>query len=114
MNIIKGKKCLFLTSWPNGHLEQVQVLGFHKDNYKYIYITREGGGTDTTTSDFLFEYLKEQMEVMHMKYKCTHKNFTKKMSCKWYFAGICLLKKHEHNEDICRWEKKSPHKENNK
>ena len=56
MNIFKGKKLLFLTSWPNGILEKVEVLGFWKDNANRIYITREKGGSDTTIKDFLFEY----------------------------------------------------------
>ena len=46
-----------------------------------------------------------------MKHKCTHKDFRKRMSCNWYFAGICRLKKIKHNEDVCKWEKKQSNEE---
>lgn len=46
---------LFLTSWPNGDLIPVQTLGKHPTIKDGIYIKYPDGGTDTTTSDFLFD-----------------------------------------------------------
>jgi len=50
-------KKLFLTSWPYGRLRLVDVLGENKMISEGIYIKYlDGkGGTDTTTSDFLFD-----------------------------------------------------------
>jgi len=50
-------KKLFLTSWPYGRLRLVDVLGENKRISEGIYIKYlDGkGGTDTTTSDFLFD-----------------------------------------------------------
>lgn len=50
---------LFLTSWPNGTLRPVEVLEERKDQKGYFYIRyiegRRAGGTDTTSSEFLYD-----------------------------------------------------------
>jgi hypothetical protein len=50
---------LFLTSWPNGELRLVEILGNHKTMKGGIYIRyidgKKPGGTDTTKSEFLFD-----------------------------------------------------------
>lgn len=59
MNIYVGKKVLFLTSIPSGELEEVKILGI-KGNDRY-YITRAKGGSDSTSSDFLFDLPKNKL-----------------------------------------------------
>ena len=53
---------LFLTSFPYGDLRQVEVIGPSKHRSDGIYIRyidgARAGGTDTTTSDFLFDIPK--------------------------------------------------------
>jgi len=51
------KTKLFLTSWPHGKLRPVEILGPHRTMKNGIYIRYlDGkGGTDTTTSNFLFD-----------------------------------------------------------
>ena len=46
---------LFLTSWPYGVIRIVEILGDSPYITGGIYIRYEHGGTDTTTSEFLFD-----------------------------------------------------------
>ena len=46
---------LFLTSWPNGRLKLVEIIGEHPSIKDGINIRYVSGGTDTTTGDFLFD-----------------------------------------------------------
>jgi hypothetical protein len=50
---MKGQK-LFLTSWPHGKLVHVEVIERNPAINNGWYIRYATGGTDTTTSDFLF------------------------------------------------------------
>lgn len=57
MKIENGKKMLFLESWPHGSLIPVTILGENtvsSRRNKAYYIQKPCGGSDTTTSDFLF------------------------------------------------------------
>jgi len=46
---------LFLTSWPNGSLKLVEIIGDHPSIKNGFYIRYATGGTDTTTGHFLFD-----------------------------------------------------------
>jgi len=50
---------IFLTSWPHGTLRPVEVIKEKEGQKGYFYIRylegRRKGGTDTTTSEFLFD-----------------------------------------------------------
>lgn len=48
---------LFLTSWPYGQLKVVDVIKKKHESISdnHYYIRYENGGTDTTTTDFLFD-----------------------------------------------------------
>ena len=46
---------IWITSWPHGRAEVVEVIEERKDKKGYFYIRKESGGTDTTRSDFLFD-----------------------------------------------------------
>ena len=52
---MRGQK-LFLTSWPSGKLVHVEVIKRRLDVKNGWYIRYATGGTDTTTSDFLFDF----------------------------------------------------------
>ena len=54
-NYEQAKIKLFLTSWPNGELKLVEILGNHPTIKNGIYIRYASGGTDTTTDAFLFD-----------------------------------------------------------
>jgi len=55
-----SERKLFLSSWPYGRLRYVDTLGRNPNINQGIYIRYlDTGGTDTTTSDFLFD-LPEQ------------------------------------------------------
>ena len=57
MNIKTGKKMLWLTSWPHGKLIPVHIIGKNTSMGKGSwYIGKPNRGTDTTTTDFLFDY----------------------------------------------------------
>lgn len=49
------EKKLFLSSWPNGSLSLVEILGQNKNIEGGIYIRYQHGGTDTTRDKFLFD-----------------------------------------------------------
>lgn len=46
---------LWITSWPYGKAMIVEVIEARKDMNNCFYIRKPGGGTDTTSSDFLFD-----------------------------------------------------------
>ena len=46
---------LFLTSWPNGSLKLVEIIGDHPDIKNVFYIRYAAGGTDTASGHFLFD-----------------------------------------------------------
>lgn len=57
---------IFLTSFPYGELQQVEVLGQNKTISGGLYIRYidgpRSGGTDTTTEEFLFDMPKSLVE----------------------------------------------------
>lgn len=56
-------KMIWITGFPTGTAEIVEVIEERKDlsliHEKYYYIRKSNGGTDTTTSHFLFDIPKE-------------------------------------------------------
>ena len=54
-----SNKKLFLTSWPSGRLILVDVIEPVKDRNNCFYIRYPNGGTDTTSTKFLFDAPKE-------------------------------------------------------
>lgn len=55
MSIEAGKKMIFITSWPFGKAILVEILGGSPHKEDGFYIRKPNGGSDTTTSDFLFD-----------------------------------------------------------
>ena len=57
MNIKKefpiGEKFLFVHSFPASFVSIVEILGYGDDD-KHIYFRKETGGSESTTSAFLF------------------------------------------------------------
>lgn len=58
MEIKPGKKMLWLTSWPNGKLKQVEIIDRNTNMGRgnYWYIRKNDGSSNTTTDSFLFDY----------------------------------------------------------
>ena len=50
-----GDVKIFITSFPSGKAELVKVLGENTVNNSLWYITRQSGGTDMTSKEFLHD-----------------------------------------------------------
>ena len=52
----QGDKKIWITSWPNGKAKTVELIAPNTNmGKKYWYIRKPEGGTDTTSTDFLFD-----------------------------------------------------------
>jgi hypothetical protein len=103
VNSMKGKK-LFLTSWPHGKLVQVEVIERKKNLQDGWYIRYATGGTDTTTSDFLFDAPEDMQNridelELQIKQKFEHKKCEIERLCSSCNKAF-ILEDVQHNPNV--------------